>query len=209
MNTSRRWAAGRLNSAMTLPPRQSESERNSAVPTMFTLLAVSLAVACSSSDKGDAAASAALQSGQVQESDFTPVLPMGELMTHVLEHSADEVWRRQGWRSTTEGVTSLFPKDDKEWEEAEEAAATLAELTNVLLLPTRKIDDQAWVGFVKALQIAATDTMKAAEAKAEQPFFEAGGQINAACEACHDRYLPKAEKPRNESNVAAALNPRG
>lgn len=121
--------------------------------------------------------------------DFHPVLPMKELMTHVIQHAANGVWRRQGRHYSLEGETSLFPQDPAGWEEAEEASAVLAELTNVLLISGRTRDDGKWVALVDNLRNAATASMAAAENHAEEPFFAAGSRIQEACEACHEHYL--------------------
>ena len=162
------------------------------VPHMTIVLGAALVTSACSHSRNAAAQWAASRETHALATNLSPVLSMHDVMTHVFQYSADNVWRRLGRIYTRDAVVSLFPKDEEEWEEAEEASATLAELTNVLLLPTRMPDDKIWAGFVDELRQASIEAMQSAEAHAEESFFHAGGRIQAACEACHDRYLAAA-----------------
>jgi len=117
-------------------------------------------------------------------------LPLGEFMPHVMQYAADGVWKRQGFITDKTGEHSLFPKNDEEWEQAESAARTLAEVTNVLLIPGRRVPDPAWDKAVVGVRTVALEAAEAAEKKDKDAFFKAGGDLDVACDVCHVRFDP-------------------
>lgn len=156
--------------------------------THWAALALSSIVigACSGGDSpsAPAPAPAADTSG-----GYDTRLSMAELMAHVIDYSADGIWLNQGWVLTAQGMEELFPTDDAGWMRAESAAITLAETSNLLLLPDRRVDDDAWVQFSKALYEKSMKAHDAAEARDKEAFFNAGGEIYVVCRDCHQRYI--------------------
>jgi hypothetical protein len=127
--------------------------------------------------------------------DFRTSLNLQELMAHVLDYNAFEVWHRQGW-IIGDTVTELFPTDDDGWIAAENAARTVAEASNLLLLPGRPLDDdRAWVDFAHQLHEAAMKAGDMAEKKDKDAFFNAGTDMYRACHGCHQRYIANADGP--------------
>ncbi len=122
-------------------------------------------------------------------------LPLKELMGHVMQYGGDGIWKRQGYIIDEKGERSLFPKNDEEWVDAESAALTLAELTNILLLPGRKVDDPKWDEAVAGVRRIALKAAAAAEKHDEDAFFTAGGELDVACENCHVQFAPWSAKP--------------
>lgn len=122
-------------------------------------------------------------------------LPLKEVMAHVFQFSGTNIWKWQGYITDEKGERSLFPKTDEEWEEAESAGLTLAELTNILLLPGRRVDDPRWAKAVADVRAVALRAAKAAENKDEDAFFTAGGELDTACESCHLQFAPWSAKP--------------
>lgn len=126
-------------------------------------------------------------------SDTTPYhteLPMKQFMADVISHSANEIWKKQGYISDDKGVRSLFPKGDKEWKEAENAGFSLAEMTNVLLIPGRRVPEADWDKGVDDVRKAALKLAAIARKKDENAYMEAGLELNEACAGCHKRYAP-------------------
>jgi hypothetical protein len=117
-------------------------------------------------------------------------LPLNELMPHVMQYAGDGIWKRQGFRSDKSGVHSLFPKTDEEWEEAESAGRTLAEVTNTLLVPGRRVPEPAWDAAVIHVRNVALKAAAAAEKHDKDAFFAAGSELDQACDDCHVRYDP-------------------
>jgi hypothetical protein len=82
------------------------------------------------------------------------------------------------------------PKNDKDWEEAESGARTLAEVTNLLLLPGRRVAEPAWDHAVEEVRKVALQAAAAAEKKDADAFFKADGALDEACDVCHVQYDP-------------------
>lgn len=116
-------------------------------------------------------------------------LSIKELMQHVIDPPADLFWESSGTIITAAGETSRAPTTDAGWEAAANAAATLLEGGNLLLLPGRARDEKEWTQYARQLQSAAAAGMKAAQAKDERAVFDTGGEIFLACRACHMKYL--------------------
>ncbi len=83
------------------------------------------------------------------------------------------------------------PKDDKEWEQAQQHAAVLAETAQLLLMGTRPLDQDVWVKSSQKLQEAAAASAKAAEAKDLDAWKASLGNIGAACKSCHSVHKKK------------------
>jgi hypothetical protein len=143
--------------------------------------------------------------GAATIADFKNALPVKEIMGHMVDYNAFGVWNRQGWLIDKDGVHEQFPTTEAEWLQAESAAISLAETSNVLLLPGRpQDDDRRWVDFAHALYDAGMQAQATAQkaseimaktpdgpeyVKAKQDFFDAGGQIYEACLQCHNHYI--------------------
>ena len=117
-------------------------------------------------------------------------LPLNEFMPHVMQYAGDGIWKRQGYVIDKDGEHSLFPKSDKEWEDAESAAHTLVEVTNVLLIPGRRVPDPEWDKAVLKVREVALKAAGAAEKKDAKAWFEVGGELDEACDVCHVRFDP-------------------
>ncbi|MGI4880404.1 MAG: hypothetical protein ACRYG4_23300 [Janthinobacterium lividum] len=122
---------------------------------------------------------------------FHAEMPLSEFMPHVMQYAGDGIWKRQGWYTDKTGEHSLFPKNDREWEDAESGARTLAEVTNLLLLPGRRVVAPEWDNAVAVVRTVALRAAAAAEKHDETAFFAAGGDLDEACDVCHIRYDPK------------------
>lgn len=146
--------------------------------------------------KGENASTLAVAAGAPATGDagrYFTELPLKQVMSDVFGHAAQEIWKRQGYISDAKGERSLFPKDDAEWKAAENDALSLAELTNVLLVPGRRVEEQTWTDGVKGVRRAALDLAAIARKQDKDAYLEAGLQLNEACAACHKRYAPNVE----------------
>lgn len=140
----------------------------------------------------EVAAKAAAKTGDA--APYYTALPLNEFMPHVMQYAGDGIWKRQGYVMDEKGEHSLFPKNDQEWEDAESASLALAEMTNVLLIPGRRVPEPEWDKAVLEVRKVALQAATAAEKKDENAFFEAGGQLDVACDYCHERYDPSFKK---------------
>lgn len=138
--------------------------------------------------------------------DMRTALPMKEIMGHVVDFAAFGVWNNQGWIIDADGTHELFPTTDKGWLDAESAALTLAEISNILMLPNRPPDeDRRWVDNAHKLYDAAIKTQAAAEKKDKQAFFDAGGEIYDACTQCHAHYV-QGDEPGPDATLPPLPN---
>lgn len=147
--------------------------------------------ACSGGDNANSATAPTTSTPAATQASFGSTLNNQELMAHVIDYNAFEIWHRQGWVYNSEGVEELFPTDDAGWFAAESAAATLAELSNVLLLPSRIPQDNPddWVRYAHELNRTALVAMEQAEAQDKEAFFDAGGDIYVVCSSCHREFV--------------------
>lgn len=155
------------------------------------LAAIAALVLAACSGGGDGAANPSTGAANAVSAEFSSTLNGQELMAHVIDHSAFEIWTRQGWVYNADGVEELFPQDEEGWLEAENASATLAELANVLLLPGRIPADGAddWVRYAHELNRTSLAAMQTAEAQDKEAFFDAGGEIYVVCRSCHEKFV--------------------
>jgi hypothetical protein len=128
------------------------------------------------------------------DAPYTTKLPLNEFMPHVMQYAGDGIWKRQGYIIDKDGERSLFPKNDQEWEDAESASLALAEMTNVLLIPGRRVPDPKWDAAVLEVRKVAMQAAAAAEKKDPDAFFEAGGALDEACDVCHVQFDPSFKK---------------
>lgn len=127
-------------------------------------------------------------------------LPMRPWMQRVMQTAADNVWAWQGYVSDEKGFRDLFPKNDEEWKKAENASLLLADVTNNVLIPGRRIDEPEWDKAALNVRAIALKAAAAANRKDQAGYEKATGQLYDACQACHVRY---------DENVKAYYRSRG
>lgn len=111
-----------------------------------------------------------------------------DFMNKVMQPAAEGIWNRTGYLTNEDGFQTLFPQTAVEWQEAEHASLIVAELSNVLELPGRQIDEPDWHAAVEAVRITSLAAAEAARANDEDRFMEASLALNNACQSCHQRY---------------------
>ena len=156
----------------------------STLRALLLLCGIGLLAACSdSSDEGGAQVSA--------EANFDTTLTMRELMLHVLEPAADGLWSTAGWVEDRDGYRELYPTTDEGWEHVVASAAMVAESGNLLTLPGRALDNDAWMIYAEGLTQAGFRAMAAASTRNKEDLFQAGADIYSVCSACHQAYDPE------------------
>ena len=149
---------------------------------ILTVIATGLLLACSPAEQQDA-------SSEVSES-YNTSLPMADLMTMVLEPAADTLWDNAGWIESAAGYEELYPTTDDGWDFMIAQAAVVAESGNLLALPGRAVDNEAWLIYSEGMIEAGQMAMDAAQRRHEEDFFQAGAQLYSVCRACHQTYNP-------------------
>jgi len=85
------------------------------------------------------------------------------------------------------------PKDDKQWAQAQQDAALLAETAQLILMGERPKDQDLWLKSSAKLNEAASAAAKAAESKDLEAFKASVGSMGQACRSCHNVHRKKKE----------------
>jgi hypothetical protein len=155
---------------------------------------------------------------------MTPVLSIRELMRHIIDPMADEVFDAAVVDVSTSGTTTTVPVSDDDWVKVELGLLTLAETSNLLKMQRRvapvgeaeessapgvpapelspleiqaKIDQDRvrWNQFADDLRTVALASLPVVKARDPEAIFKVGGDIDDACEACHLEFWYPGDKP--------------
>jgi hypothetical protein len=157
------------------------------------------------------------------EAPFLPVATIQDLMLNQVDPSADLLWASVSTVITAAGTDEKQPRTAAEWLTVRQYAVTLIEAGNLLLIPRRQVaergkktDDSDIPGIESpehmqraidtnpaafrkaalALRTAGVKVLTAIDARNPEALTEAGGDLDAACEACHLRYwYPHSPRP--------------
>jgi len=150
--------------------------------TLILLLGGALA-ACSAPEETETASVADTPA-------FNTTLDVTEIMNLVLEPASDILWDSGGWVLDASGYEELYPTTDEDWAYVRAQAAIVVESGNMLALPGRAEDNDAWMIYAEGLSEAGILAMEAAASQNEEDFFQAGAQLYSVCTACHQAYNP-------------------
>jgi hypothetical protein len=133
-------------------------------------------------------AAAACSSGP-QAPPFKPVADTKLLMQSVVDPNADIVWDAVKTIDTAKGTEEIRPRTDAEWAVVRNAAVTVAESGNLLMMVPRAKDAGPWMTLAQQMVDTGQEAIKAADAKNAERLFTVGGDIYDACSACHQKYM--------------------
>ena len=168
------------------------------------VVAVTLAAAgCSAPSSGPAEAPAATAAGPATK----PYSNLAQLMRGIPFPASNLIFDTQtndpakAKEAGAAGATSAFSGVYGGWQAVENAAITLSETANLIMIPGRLCEngrpvplDQA--DFKKAAQgliDAGQATLKAAQSKNLDAMVEVSGTVADACAACHEKYRDKQD----------------
>jgi hypothetical protein len=142
-----------------------------------------------------------------------------DIMQGVVDTNADVVWQSVSAVSNEKGLQEIRPQTDEDWHKVRLGAFAIAEATNLLMMPGRRVGrpgdksetpgvelepdemqaliDKDLPGFYKratALREAALEVVAAVDKKDADKVFEVGEHIERACEDCHSHYWYPNEK---------------
>ena len=185
--------------------------RNLAIATFGVLFtAAGLASACSSPKPTPAPPRAGELWG-----DLTPVVSVKELMADMLDPIADNIFNSVRIVVTKDGTVETSPKTEEDWEKIRIGAVTLAEGVYLLRIPrpfappgdlnnstgpnavelspdqiTAKVkaDPVEWNARIEALRNVGRQVLDIVKRKDAQELWDAGENLDIACESCHRSY---------------------
>ena len=153
--------------------------------------------------------------------DMTPVVSVKELMADMIDPLADHIFDAVWWDVTANGTVEHRPRTDEDWEKVRIGAVTIAEgiyllkvprpfappgdLNNSVgpnapeLSPTQikaKLDHDPvlWNAKIEALRNVALATLDAVKRKNVDALFQAGADLDRACEECHLEFWYPGDK---------------
>jgi hypothetical protein len=145
---------------------------------------------------------------QPRPSPFLVKASIREIMDAEVDPAADALWDAVAFYATLQGSREQQPRTPAEWQAVRRNAITLLEATNLIVMQGRQIappdtavapgemepallqrklnaNPAAFIGFAQALRAVTLKALDAIDARDPQRLFEAGGEIDQACEACH------------------------
>jgi hypothetical protein len=146
---------------------------------LFTLTSIA---ACSSPENSEESSGSAAA--------FNTTLTVQEVMALVLEPASDTLWDSGGWILDASGYEELYPTTEEGWAFVRAQAAVIVETGNMLALPGRAVDNDAWMIYSEGLSEAGLNAMAAAQSQNKEDFFQAGAKLYSVCTACHQAYNP-------------------
>ena len=147
--------------------------------------------------------------------EMKAVVSVKELMAHLIDPVADNIFDAVWWETTANGTVEHRPRTDNDWEKIRIGAVTIAEGIYLLKVPrpiappgdvnnsvgpnppelspaqiSAKLDKDLvlWNAKIEALRNVALATIDAVRRKDVDAVFQAGADLDVACEECHLEY---------------------
>src|SRR5262245_56734246 len=147
--------------------------------------------------------------------DMKPVVSVKELMRDMLDPIADNIFDAVGTVVTEKGAVDRVPKTDEDWDKIRIGAVTLAEGAYLLKVPRPfappgdlnndtgpnpvelspdqimekvKKDPVEWNARIEALRNVALEVMDIVKKRDTNQLWDAGEDLDTACESCHRSY---------------------
>src|SRR5262249_22506298 len=147
--------------------------------------------------------------------DLKPVVSVKELMRDMLDPAADFIFDAVKVVTTTKGVVETRPRTDKDWDRIRMGAVTLAAGVYLLKIPRPfappgdennstgpeatelspaqikaklERDPVLWNAKIEALRNVGLEVLEIVNKKNVDELWEAGDNLDQACESCHLQY---------------------
>lgn len=154
--------------------------------------------------------------------DMKPIVSVKELMKYMIDPIADNIFLAVSSTVTKKGVVDVEPKTEDDWDRVQTGAVSLAEAAYLLkvrrpfapagdlnnsqgpeaveLAPdqiTAKVekDPVEWNARIEALRNVALEVLDIVKRKDAKELWDAGENLDNACEACHRSYWYPGETP--------------
>jgi cytochrome c556 len=153
--------------------------------------------------------------------DLKPYVSVKELMENIVDPQSDGIFDSVMVVSNDKGTVETKPRTDEDWAKVRAAAVTLAEVSNLLKipremappddpthknpidgpeLPPKEIekrvarDRSLWNKHADGLRDEALKVLDIVKARDADKLFEAGSELDKACEMCHLEYWYPGDK---------------
>jgi cytochrome c556 len=183
--------------------------------TTRLLLAGSVAVSTACGGPPAAEATGTTPATPALWGDMKPVVSVKELMKYMIDPVADNIFNAVGSVTTGSGTVDVAPKTDEDWDKIRIGAVTLAEGAYLLKVPrpfappgdlnnstgpnpvelspdqiTEKVrkDPVEWNARIESLRNVALEVLDIVKKKDVDQLWNAGEDLDVACENCHRSY---------------------
>jgi hypothetical protein len=163
--------------------------------------------------------------------DLKPVVSVKELMRDMLDPIADNIFNAVKIVATKQGTVETVPKTDEDWERIRIGAVTIAEGVYLLKIPRPfappgdmnnttgpdvveltpaqirakvEADLVEWNARIEALRNVGLEVLDIVKRKDVKELWDAGDNLDQACEACHKSYW----YPGEDAQFSERLNRR-
>jgi hypothetical protein len=153
--------------------------------------------------------------------DLKPVVSVKELMRDMLDPASDNIFEAVKVEFTRNGSVETLPKTDKDWERIRIGAVTIAEGVYLLKIPRPftppgdennstgpdatelspaqikaklERDPVLWNAKIEALRNVGLEVIEIVNRKKADELWDAGGNLDQACEGCHLEYWYPGDK---------------
>ena len=192
-----------------------------------------IAIACAATSCSKPAPTAAPEPARPMWGEIQPLVSVKELMNDTIDPIADGIFDAVGSDYDAKTYVEVAPKSNEDWDKIKFAAVSLAESIELLKVPRplappgdenvssgpnppelspaqikAKIeqDPVLWNAKIQALRNATLEVINIVNKRDVKGLFDAGGDLDQACEACHLVYwYPGEDKRREQRRQAAAI----
>jgi hypothetical protein len=152
---------------------------------------------------------------------MVPIVSVKELMRDMIDPTADNIFDAVWWDQTAAGLVEHRPTSEQDWEKVKIGAVTIVEGIELLKMPRAlapdgdvnnsvgphppelsptairtKIekDPVLWLAKIQALRNVGLEVLDVVKKKDVDGLWQAGGDLEEACEACHLEYWYPGDK---------------
>jgi hypothetical protein len=153
--------------------------------------------------------------------DMVPIVSVKELMRDMIDPTADNIFDAVWWDETAKGLVEHRPTSEQDWEKVRIGGVTIVEGIELLKMPRAlapagdvnnsvglhaselsptairaKIDKDPvlWLAKIQALRNVGLEILDVVKKKDVDGLWQAGGDLEDACEACHLEYWYPGDK---------------
>ena len=160
---------------------------------------------------------------------YTTTATVKDIMLHIVDPAGDLIWDSVSTTVDVKGTHETQPKTDEDWAKIRGGAITLAEASNLLMMPRPvaqpheksetpgielepsemeeliKKDRASWYKHASDLREASVKVLKIVDARDVKALFAIGEDVDHACENCHRQYWYPNETPQPLTNEPAPV----
>lgn len=120
---------------------------------------------------------------------FKAVADTKTLMLSLVEKQAGIVWESVSTTLVDDQVIEKRPTTEEQWNHVRDAAVTVTEAGNLLMIAPRAQDEE-WMKAAAAMIVQGERLLNAIDRRNSQEVFDVGSDLYEVCVNCHMYYMP-------------------